>query len=122
MAPTPDWDAPFIKGIQRNWHDHIKPAHDTYHHFLSSLLSIFGFASAISLLCLHKFQLPKWPFTEEHWNPKPTVEKTKEEKEKEVTEEELEEDEMALAAGGIVKRSFGMEETKRHRRAVQFIG
>jgi hypothetical protein len=86
-----------------------KPVHGNYTSVIGALGSIFGFAGAVSLLVIRKFQLPKWPFTEENWNPKPTVEKTAEEKEKEVTKEEIEEDELAIAAGGLGKRSVEME-------------
>lgn len=87
----------------------MKPVHGNYMSVIGALGSIFGFAGAVSLLVIRKFQLPEWPFTEENWNPKPTVEKTPEEKEKEVTEEEIEEDELAIAAGGLGKRSVAME-------------
>jgi hypothetical protein len=88
---------------------HVKPVHGNYMNVIGALGSIFGFAGAVSLLVIRKFQLPKWPFTEENWDPKPTVEKTSEEKKKEVTEEELEEDELAIAAGGLGKRSVAVE-------------
>lgn len=109
MAPTPDWNPGFIKPLQDAW-PKIAPVHKTYMNTLRGLGSIFGFASAIALIVSHKFQPPKWPFTSELWNPKPTAEKKAEEKEKEVTEEELIEDELAAAAGGLIaKRSMAIE-------------
>lgn len=77
---------------------------------LGGLGTIFGFASTIALIVSHNFKLPKWPFTMERWNPKPTEVKEQEEKDKEVSKETLIEDELALAAGGaMIKRSIGLE-------------
>jgi len=112
MSPTPDWNPKLIKPIQDAW-PKIEPVQKTYMNVLSGLTSIFGFASAIALIASHKFQPPKWPFTSEHWNPKPTAQKKKEEREKEITDKELREDELAAAAGGIVKRTIAFERDSR---------
>jgi len=108
MSPTPDWNPKLIKPIQDAW-PKIEPVHKTYMNVLSGLTSIFGFASAIAMIAYHKFRPPKWPFTSENWNPKPTKQKKKEEREKEITDKELGEDELAAAAGGIIKRSIAFE-------------
>jgi len=108
MAPTPDWNPKLIKPIQDAW-PKIAPVHKIYMNVLSGLTSIFGFAAAVALVASHKFLPPKWPFTSERWNPKPTVQKKKEEKEKEVTEKVLLEDELAAAASGLVKRYIAIE-------------
>jgi hypothetical protein len=103
MAPVPV-PAPFnpIAPIQNNW-DKISPWNSGYLAILGGIGTIFGFATAISLIVDHKGQPPKWPFTRERWNPKPTIDGDKKE---EVTEEQIEEDEMAEVVGALGKRSF----------------
>ena len=108
MAPVPAPVPAFkpLKPLQDNW-DTIKPWHDRYMGVLGALGTIFGFATAVALVVEHKFKPPKWPFTKERWNPKPTAEKKKEEKEKEeVTEEQIMEDELAEVVGALGKREF----------------
>jgi hypothetical protein len=106
MAPTPTpepkvWNP--IAPVQDNWQK-IEPWIKGYQTILGALGTIFAFGATIALIAEHKGQLPKWPFTAERWNPKPTAEK---EKPAEVTDETIIEDELAQAAsGGVVKRSF----------------
>jgi hypothetical protein len=107
MAPVPV-PAPFnpIAPIQNNW-DKISPWNSGYLAILGGIGTIFGFATAISLIVEHKGQPPKWPFTKERWNPKPTIDGDKKE---EVTEEQIVDDEMAEVVGALGKRSFYDEE------------
>jgi len=78
--------------------------------FLGALGTVFGFASTIALIVEHGGKLPRWPFTREHWQPKPSSEKKKDKKEDEVTEEDLVADELAQMAGGLKKRSLTNED------------
>jgi hypothetical protein len=80
--------------------------------FLGALGTVFGFASTVALIVEHGGKLPKWPFTGEHWNPKPSSEKKKDKDkdEDEVTEEDLVADELAEIAGGLKKRSLTDED------------
>jgi len=78
---------------------------------LRGLSTIFSFVSAIALIASHGFRLPKWPFTQERWNPKPT-ELKKEEKaaeEEAGTEEQPVQDESAEAIRRLNKRCFNVE-------------
>jgi hypothetical protein len=107
MAPTPKvWNP--IAPIQDNW-SKIEPWHKGYMNILGGLGTIYGFFAAIALIVSHKFLLPKWPFTADRWNPKPTEVKKKEDKEEEVDKEQLIEDELAMATGGLNKRSIAFE-------------
>jgi len=79
---------------------------------LRGLSTIFSFVSAIALIASHGFRLPKWPFTQERWNPKPTELKAKAEKAAEEdggTEEQPVQDELAEAVGRLNKRCFNVE-------------
>lgn len=102
MAPLPvpePWNP--IAPIQNNW-DKISPYNKGYLAILGGIGTVFGFAAAISLIVEHKGKPPKWPFTRDRWNPKPTIEGEKEE----VTEEQLEEDELAEVVGVLDKRGL----------------
>lgn len=110
MAPVPDpavWNP--IAPIQNNWNK-IEPIQKGYMGVLGAAGVIFGFVSTIALIVEHKGQLPKWPFTSERWNPKPTVDSKKK---AEVTEEDIVEDELAEVVGVLNKRNFNfLEEDK----------
>ena len=105
MPPVAEWRP--LSPIQDNWKS-IAPAHKGYMSILGALGTIFGFASTIALIVEHSGKLPRWPFTRERWNPKPSSEKKKDkdkDKEDEVSEEDLVADELAEIAGGL-KRSL----------------
>ena len=70
---------------------------------IGGLGTIFALASTFALIVEHKGRLPKWPFTSERWNPKPTVDSKKK---AEVSEEDIVEDELAEVVGALGKRSF----------------
>jgi hypothetical protein len=89
-----------IAPIQNNW-GKIEPWVNGYQTFLGALGTVFAFAATIALIVEHKGKLPKWPFTAERWNPKPTAESGKK---PEVSDEDIIEDELAVAASGAVKR------------------
>jgi hypothetical protein len=95
---SPGWNP--IAPIQRNW-DKIEPWHKGYMAIIGALGTIFTFGSAIALIVEHKGKLPKWPFTAERWNPKPTVDSNKTE---EVSDEQIAEDELAEVVGVLGKR------------------
>jgi hypothetical protein len=106
MAPLPvpaPWNP--IAPIQNNW-DKIAPWNNGYLAILGGISTIFGFATAISLIVEHKGKPPKWPFTRERWNPKPTIDGNKKE---EVSDEQIVDDELAEAVGALGKRSFLQE-------------
>jgi hypothetical protein len=108
MAPVPEFQP--LKPIQDNW-ESIKPWQEGYMTVLNGLGTVFGFAAAVALVVGHKFQLPKWPFNKERWNPKPTAEKKEEEKAKEeVSEDQIMEDELAEVVGALGKREFLLSE------------
>ena len=103
MAPVPDpavWNP--IAPIQNNW-GKIEPWQKGYMAVIGGLGTIFALASTFALIVEHKGQLPKWPFTSERWNPKPTVDSKKK---AEVSEEDIVEDELAEVVGALGKRSF----------------
>jgi hypothetical protein len=91
--------------IQNNW-DKIEPWQKGYIAVLGGLGTIFTFAATIALIVEHKFKPPKWPFTSDRWNPKPTVDSDKEE----VTEEQIVEPELAQVVGTINKRDLAENE------------
>ena len=62
------------------------------------------------MIAEHKARLPKWPFTAERWNPKPTVDKDEDEKKDEVTEEQIVDDELAEVVGALNRRNFNDDE------------
>jgi hypothetical protein len=103
MTPVPNpavWNP--IAPIQNNW-GKIEPWQKGYMTVIGGLGTIFGLASTLALIVEHKGRLPKWPFTSERWNPKPTVDS---EKKAEVSEEDIVEDELAEVAGALGKRSL----------------
>ena len=103
MAPLPEpaiWNP--IAPIQNNWAS-IEPWHKGYMATLGALGTIFGLGATVALIVEHKGRLPKWPFTSERWNPKPTVD---DKKKPEVSEEDIIEDELAEAVGALTKRSI----------------
>jgi hypothetical protein len=73
---------------------------------IGDISTVFGAAAAIALIVDHGGKLPKWPFTGDRWNPKPTVDK----KEDEVSEDQLVEDELAEVVGSLGKRSLDEKE------------
>jgi len=112
MAPVAEWRP--LSPIQDNWKT-LAPVHKGYMSFLGALGTIFGFASTIALIVEHGGKFPRWPFTKDHWNPKPSSEKKKDkDKDKkdddDVTEEDLVADELAQIAGGLKKRSLTDED------------
>lgn len=110
MPPVAEWRP--LSPIQDNWKN-IAPAHKGYMSILGALGTIFGFASTIALIVEHSGKFPRWPFTRERWNPKPSSEKKKDkdkDKEDEVSEEDLVADELAEIAGGLKKRSLTDED------------
>ena len=110
MAPVPDpavWNP--IAPIQNNW-DKIEPWQKGYMAVLGGLGTLFAFGSTIALIVEHKGRLPKWPFTAERWNPKPTVDKDEDEKKDEVTEEQIVDDELAEVVGALNKRNLNNED------------
>jgi len=106
MAPTPIINP--LQPIQDNW-DTIKPWTSAYNKVLGALGTLFGFATAVALIVDHDWQLPKWPFTEERWHPKPTIEKEAGDEE-EVSEDQLVDDVLAEVAGGVKKRGLVEDE------------
>src|SRR5271155_3456091 len=110
MAPVAEWRP--LSPIQDNWKT-LAPVHKGYMSILGALGTIFGFASTIALIVEHSGKFPRWPFTRERWNPKPSSEKKKDkdkDKEDEVSEEDLVADELAEIAGGLKKRSLTDED------------
>jgi hypothetical protein len=106
MAPLPVpeiWNP--IAPIQNNWAK-IEPWQKGYLGIIGGVSTIFGAAAAIALIVDHGGKLPKWPFTSDRWNPKPTVDK----KEDEVSDDQLVEDELAEVVGSLGKRSLDDEE------------
>jgi hypothetical protein len=91
--------------IQDAW-PKIGPIHKSYMGILGAVGTVMGFASSIALIVAHGGKLPKWPFTGDRWNPKPSSEKDKDEKKDDVTEEDILEDELAQLGGALAKRSF----------------
>jgi hypothetical protein len=105
MAPVPDPEpTPFhpLAVVKDNW-DSISPVLHGYNTILGALGSVFAFASAIALIVQHG-QPPKWPFTKERWNPRPSIKEPN--KTEEVTDEQLIEDELAEVAGAVRKRAL----------------
>src|ERR1700734_3407615 len=107
MAPLPVPE-PFnpIAPIQNNW-DKISPYNKGYLAILGGIGTVFGFATAISLIVEHQGKPPKWPFTRDRWNPKPTIDGDKKE---EVSEEQIVDDELAEVVGVLDKRSLFEED------------
>ena len=113
MTPVPDpavWNP--IAPIQNNWNK-IEPWQKGYMAVLGGLGTIFAFANTLGLIASHKGRLPKWPFTAERWNPKPTVDKDNDELKDEVTEEQIVEDELSGVVGALNKRNLNDEDELR---------
>ena len=100
MAPVPAvWNP--IAPIQENWAK-IEPWQKGYMEIIGAVSTVFGAAAAVALIVDHGGKFPKWPFTKERWNPKPTVDK----EEDKVSEDQIVENELAEIVGGLGKRSL----------------
>jgi hypothetical protein len=107
MAPVASpavWNP--IAPIQNNWGT-IEPIIQGYTTILGGLGTIFALGATLALIAEHKGKLPKWPFTAERWNPKPTVDS---DKKQEISEDDIVEDELAQAAGTLNKRSLNEDD------------